>query len=265
MYTKKGFPEVGEFVVCTVDRLELHSAFVKLDEYESLEGMIHASELSRKWVRNVKTYLKLGSKLVCKVTDVNQEKKHINLSVRRVGASQKMGKNKELKEEKSAYSLMKAFGDQIKLSEEEIYSKIGEKIVDNGELLFPIFLEAVKDKSDSALIEFGIDKKLAKQFLEFLENRLQIPKAVIEEALDMKTFASNGLSVLRETIAKAKEVAKKKKVELSINYLGAPKYKLTVTAEDFPEAEDAVKEIEKTICDNIGKNQGTAEFERAKI
>ncbi len=88
MYQKKGYPEKDDFVICTVKNLLPSSVIVDLDEYENKEGMIHVSEITRKWVRNLRTYMKVGTKCVCKVMNVYEERNEINLSVSRVGAAQ---------------------------------------------------------------------------------------------------------------------------------------------------------------------------------
>ncbi|MEK6869062.1 MAG: S1 RNA-binding domain-containing protein, partial [Nanoarchaeota archaeon] len=42
---KEGFPEEDELVMCTVTKVQFHSVFVTLDEYDK-GGMIHISEVS---------------------------------------------------------------------------------------------------------------------------------------------------------------------------------------------------------------------------
>ncbi len=44
------FPEVGDLVVATVTRVEDYGAYVKLDEYAGIEGLVHISEISTTWV-----------------------------------------------------------------------------------------------------------------------------------------------------------------------------------------------------------------------
>ena len=44
---KKGFPEEGELLLCTVTKIFGHSVFVNIDECNR-SGMIHISEISLK-------------------------------------------------------------------------------------------------------------------------------------------------------------------------------------------------------------------------
>ena len=57
LYQKKGLPEESELVICTVTKIQYHSVFVKLDEFNH-SGMIHISEISPGRIRNIGDYVK---------------------------------------------------------------------------------------------------------------------------------------------------------------------------------------------------------------
>lgn len=261
MYRKKGFPEKGEFAICTIKRVLPHSVFVDLDEYEKKEGMIHVSEISRKWVRNIKTYMKIGTKLVCKVMDVDPAKSFINLSVRRVGASQKRMKQTEWANEKKANDILEVFAKQNKQTTKAIYNKIGNKILEKYGLLYPVFLE-VSSAGSAPLEEAGIEKGLAGKLTELIQKRITPPKAEIKGTITMSSAATNGLEVIKSAVVKAKELAKKKKVEFDIKYLGAPKYKFKIISDDFKTAEGALKELKEQISDFMREREGSFELLR---
>ena len=67
------WPEVGDLVVATVRRIVDYGAYVHLDEYGK-EGLLHISEISSSWVRNIRDHVREGQKVVLKVLRVNPEK-----------------------------------------------------------------------------------------------------------------------------------------------------------------------------------------------
>ena len=85
---KEGDKFVGEVL-----RVADFGAIVKIGPKS--DGLVHVSEISRKFVRGMKTYLKTGSKIVCEVMSVDAGKKFIELSMRRAGEGQKRTKLKE--------------------------------------------------------------------------------------------------------------------------------------------------------------------------
>jgi translation initiation factor 2 subunit 1 len=54
----------------------------------------------------------------------------------------------------------------------------------------------------------------------------------------------------------------KKDSTLDITYLGAPKYRISITAEDFKSAEKSLKPIIQEIQTNIEKKKGLFNFTR---
>ena len=122
-YQRKGFPEVGEALLCTVKKILPNSIFAKLDEFENKEGMIHISEISPGRIRNIRDYVKEGKKIVCKVLNVNKEKGYIDLSLRRVPLSVKRNKLEERKQEDKAEKILEIVARNLKTDVKEIYEK----------------------------------------------------------------------------------------------------------------------------------------------
>ena len=71
---KKEYPEEGEFVVGTVNKVQSYGAFVTLDEYQSREGFIHIAEIASGWVKRIRNHIKEKQKVVCKVMHVDPGK-----------------------------------------------------------------------------------------------------------------------------------------------------------------------------------------------
>ena len=105
LFKKQGFPEENELVMCTVTKVQYHSVFVNLDEYEK-GGMIHISEVSPGRIRNIRDFVKESKKVVCLVLRINKEKGHIDLSLRRVNEGQKRAKVDEIKKEQMAEKIL---------------------------------------------------------------------------------------------------------------------------------------------------------------
>ena len=90
MVRKRGLPTNGEIVICRITRINPNSAFATLEEYEK-EGMIHISEISRGWVRDIRKHLKVGQTIIGKV--INVDRRGIGLSIKRIDLKQKNEKS----------------------------------------------------------------------------------------------------------------------------------------------------------------------------
>ena len=261
MYQKKGFPEKEDFVVCTVKTILPSSVIVDLDEFEKKEGMIHVSEIAKKWIMSIKTYMKVGTKLVCKVMDVKPAENFITLSVRRVGAAQHRNKLAQWNEEKKANDILEVFAKQSGLTSKAIYDKIGTKIVETYGAMYPTFIRISKE-GEKVLTDLKIEKDISKNLTDLIQKRITIPKAEITGIITMCSAASDGVDIIKQASSKAKELAKVKKVDFEIKYLGAPNYKFRIIAPDFKIAEDILKEISAVLTKLIESSDGTIEIKR---
>ncbi len=70
----------GEIVTGCVTGIEKYGIFVNLDEYYS--GLIHISEISDNFVRNIHDYVKIGETIKVKVIEENPKAHHVKLSIK---------------------------------------------------------------------------------------------------------------------------------------------------------------------------------------
>lgn len=69
-----------EVIKCTVTGFKDYGIFVKInDEYN---GLIHISEISEAFVRNVGDYVEVGEEIYAKVLEIDEENKHIKLTIK---------------------------------------------------------------------------------------------------------------------------------------------------------------------------------------
>lgn len=260
-YKKENFPAEREVVLCTVKKILYHSIFAELDEYKNKEGMIHISEIAPGRIRNIRDYVKEGKKIVCKVLGVNKEKGHIDLSLRRVSLFMRKNKITEYEQEQRAEKILETLAKELKTNLEEIYKKIGYKIIDKYGLLNPCFQEvAIKD--ESVLADLKLDKKLTKPLVKIIKEKIKPPTVKISASLILKSNAPNGIEIIKQSLKKAIDFAAEKKYQLKLSYTGAPKYRITITATDYKSAEKAIEETANFAISNIKENNGSGEFLR---
>lgn len=72
--------EKGKIITGCVTGIENYGIFVTLDEYYS--GLIHISEISNNFVRNISDYVNIGETIKAKVVDVDDDNYHVKLSIK---------------------------------------------------------------------------------------------------------------------------------------------------------------------------------------
>ena len=253
---KEGFPEEDELVMCTVTKVQFHSVFANLDDYEK-SGMIHISEVSPGRIRNIRDYVREGKKVVCKVLRINREKGHIDLSLRRVTETQRRSKVDEIKQEQKAEKILEFVAKDLNLDVKKLFWEITKNIFKKYASLYEFFQQVVVDSN--AIKDAGIDVKTTKKLEEAIKSRIKEVSVKIEGKLKLTSYAPNGVDVVKEALERAAEIGKE---DISIKYLGAGSYNVVVNAKDYKVAENLLKEaLEKTL-DYVKKNDGEGEFIR---
>ena len=70
----------GDVVEGVVTGIKPYGAFVSLDS--SHNGLIHISEISERYVRDVHTFVTVNERVRVKILDVDQKKKRISLTMK---------------------------------------------------------------------------------------------------------------------------------------------------------------------------------------
>lgn len=253
LYQRQGFPEDSELVMCTVTKVQYDSVFVNLNEYGKL-GVIHISEISPGRIRNIRDFVKEGKVIICKVLRVNQERGHIDISLRRVTDMQRRQKANAIKQEQKAEKILESVAKSLNMDIKKLYDEVSGKILNEYEYIFEGFEDIVEN--DVSLEKLGVNKKLADEITKIVKQKIKPREVEIQGNLIIEIYTGNGIDIIREALSKNLNE------NIDLRYLGAGNYKVSVKAKDYKKAESILNEyISKTI-ENIEKNEGSAKFER---
>jgi len=212
--------EVGDIVLCTVDRIVGTVVFVKIDG--DGEGNIVMSEIAPGRIRNLRDYVIPKKKIVCKVLRISQQG-NIDLSLRRVTQKEKKEIMEQDKQEKSYISILKSvLGKDI----EEIIRKISEE-----EKLFSFLEEA---KTNPERLEKIVGKENSKKILEIL-NVQKKKKTIIKREIRLTTIKPNGLFLIKKILGIFNGINTK--------YISAGRYNLEIESEDVKNADKKLSEM----------------------
>jgi len=205
-----------DIVMCTVKKIEGTMVFVDIEE--NGEGSIVMSEIAAGRIRNLRDYVSIGKKIVCKILKV--EKGRIELSLRRVTGSEKEKIKEKYEKERNLLSMLKA---SVK-KPEEILKKIKESYdaID--------FLEEIK--SNQSIVEKFIPKSEVAAFTRIFSEKKEKEKEVKKKII-LKALSSTGIKDIKEVFQEIKNV--------EISYLGNSKFSIFAKAKDFKEANQKIQ------------------------
>ena len=210
--------EVGNIVLCTVDRIVGTIVFVKIDG--DGEGSIILSEIAPGRIRNLRDYVVPKKRIVCKVLRISKDR--VDLSLRRVTLKEKKEVLEQENQEKSYKSILKTIlGEKAEKVIEEI---LKEKEISE-------FLQEAKENSKK--LEKLVGKNDSEKILEILNTQKQ-KKFIVKKEIHMKIIKPNGLELIKK-ILNTKEA--------EIRYISGGKYSIKKESKDLKSADNKLKEI----------------------
>lgn len=256
------WPEVGDLVVATVRRIVDYGAYVYLDEYGK-EGLLHISEISSSWIRNIRDHVREGQKLVLKVLRVDPEKGHVDLSLRRVTKRERIDKIYLWKRERRAEGLLKSAAEKLGLTPEEIYEKAGAILEEKFGGIYDGLEETVR-KGAKVLIEAGIPEEIAKVLEEIAKEKIRIPTVRIKGVFELQCYKPDGVNVIKQALMAAEKVVDGLNGQVKLYVVAPPRYAIEVIAEDYRTAEQIMEKAKDAVLKNVSKLGGQSLFKREK-
>lgn len=229
-----------------------YGAFCALPEYGELEGFLHISEVAPRWIKNIHEFISEGQRHVVKVHHVDPEKNQVDISIKRVNEEEKKWKLESVQNEKKGAKLLEL---SLKAAKSKLEpAKARAEIEKHYEDVFSCFKEASLE-GEKALDEIDLPKALKTEMVELAKKSIKKPVIEVDRTFALICYSGNGVDVIKKALAI--------KEDIQINYLGAPKYKISLTGSDYKSAEKKIDRILEDIKAFAQKNHCDFEAERS--
>lgn len=93
--------KVGDIIKGQVTGITKYGIFINIEAYHN--GLIHISEISSGFVKNIEEYVTLGETIYCKILDIDEKNCQLKLSIKDIDYKLKQQQPKVL-ESKSGFS-----------------------------------------------------------------------------------------------------------------------------------------------------------------
>lgn len=249
---KKGQPGFRELVVCKITSINPNSAYAKLIEYENLSGMIHVSEVARKWVRDIREFIKPNQFVVCTIMRI--EGSYISLSIKRVSKEQSSRKMNEYKREIKATKMLEILAKTMDVEQEEVFDEVGYPLQEAFGSLSKAFEIAIKN--EELFRKRGeLKKEWADSILEMIKKNYSEKVYKVKSELNISTYNPDGIDVIKKILLKSK------KAGFDVKYISAPKYTIQKSGKNFKNVHSDLEKESERIIKEIEKAGGEAFFE----
>ncbi len=256
------YPEARELVMATVKKVVPYGAFCSLDEYNDIEAFIHVSEVAPRWIKNVHEHVKEGQKIIVRVVRIIPEKNQVDLSIKRVTEADKVWKRETYRKTKRVKNLLEIAAKRLKKTDPEFISELKQTFEKEFETSYDALESLSYNTTETRKKLKEIPEKILDTLEEIVKENIKKQKVNINRNIILESFDSDGITKIKKSFEGYKN--KNKEVELEIKYVGAPIYKVSISAWDYKtgekEFDDIIKSIEKNMK-NTKYNLETREIE----
>lgn len=260
MSKQDAWPEIGEFLVCMIKTVKQNGVYVDLDGYSGQEGFIFIGEVASGWVKNIRSIVREGQRVVAKVIKVKKDKRSVELSIKSVSDERRRDTLQRWKNKQRAGQLLRIVGERSGWDDAKI-AEMSTELIETFGGLYAAFEETAIE--NNALKNEGFEGDWTSVFIETAVENI-IPEFVnIRAIADIQIHGSEGIEIIRKALSAAEGCASKDdEVEVSAFYDGAPEYRIELQAPDWDVAESHWDLVEAAIAEHISAEVGKVEISR---
>ncbi|KNE92047.1 hypothetical protein PSTG_14580 [Puccinia striiformis f. sp. tritici PST-78] len=228
-YHRPRFPEQDDLVMVQVKQIQEMGAYVKLLEYDNIEGMILLSELSRRRIRSIQKLIRVG---------------YIDLSKRRVSAEDVV---------KSSL-IIRRVSEKTELDMETVNEMVAWPLFEKYGHAFDAFKLSITEP-ETVFGQLKIPENVMMHLTANIARRLTPQPVKVRADIEATCFAYSGIDAIR-TALKLGESVGTESVPIKIRLVAPPLYVMVSNATDKQGAIELLETAIERIGESLKKDGG---------
>ncbi|KAL6935191.1 probable Eukaryotic translation initiation factor 2 subunit alpha [Hanseniaspora guilliermondii] len=261
------YPEVDDVVMVNVQQIAEMGAYVKLLEYDNIEGMVLLSELSNRRIRSIQKLIRVGRNEVVTVLRVDKEKGYIDLSKRKVSSEDIILCEGKYQKSKAVNVIMRQIAEKFNEDILRLYEAIVWPLARKYGHCYDAFKLSINDDSILAKEAFGDSYIVTDEILKDIKKQIQrrMTPTVLRFRADVEVSCFNyeGIDAIKETLLKVEEELsteaandEDESISIKIKLVAAPLYVISTQCYNKNLGIEKLEEAIAKIGQYIGKYDG---------
>ncbi|KAF3022161.1 hypothetical protein E8E15_002539 [Penicillium rubens] len=237
------YPEVDSFVMVNVKQIAEMGAYVKLLEYDNIDGMILLSELSRRRIRSIQKLIRIGRNEVVIVL------RYIDLSKRRVSPEDVIKCEERYNKSKAVHSIMRHVAEATQTPLETLYENIGWPLNQKYGHAHDAFKISITNPSVWDEITFP-SEPVKNELQQYINSKLTPHPTKVRADIEVTCFGYDGIDAVKDAL-RAAEADNTPENQIKVRLVAPPLYVLASQCLDktlgVKLLEEAIVKIEERI------------------
>ncbi|TNY19235.1 eukaryotic translation initiation factor 2 subunit alpha [Rhodotorula diobovata] len=237
-----------------VKQIQEMGAYVKLLEYDNIEGMILLSELSRRRIRSIQKLIRVGRNEVVVVMRVDKEKGYIDLSKRRVSPEDVIKCEERYNKSKTVHTIMRHVAERTGKDMDEVNALVAWPLFKKYGHAYDAFKLSITEP-DTVFAGLDIPEDVFGELRTNIAKRLTPQPVKVRADVEVTNFAYNGILTIQEALA-AGESLSTDEIPIKIRLVAPPLYVLVSNTTDKQGAVERLELAIEKIGDVIRREEG---------
>ncbi|KAJ6018686.1 hypothetical protein N7499_010121 [Penicillium canescens] len=255
------YPEVDSYVMVNVKQIAEMGAYVKLLEYDNIDGMILLSELSRRRIRSIQKLIRIGRNEVVIVLRVDKEKGYIDLSKRRVSPEDVIKCEERYNKSKAVHSIMRHVAEATQTPLETLYETIGWPLDRKYGHSHDAFKISITNPSVWEDISFP-SEPVKKELQQYISSKLTPHPTKVRADIEVTCFGYDGIDAVKDALRTA-EADNTPENQIKVKLVAPPLYVLASQCLDKKYGIQMLEEAIVKIGERIKANGGNCTVKMA--
>lgn len=246
-FYEQKYPEIDDPVMVNVKEIADMGAYVKLLEYDEIEGMILLSELSRRRIRSIQKLVKVGRNEIAVVLRVDKDKGYIDLSKKRVTPEEARKCEERYNMSKAVHSILRHVAEKYQVSLEGLYQRYAWPLARKYGHAFIGFRHVITDPKQAfeGVENIDFEDEIYQELVNQASKKLTPNPVKVRADVDINCFAYEGIDAIKDAL-RAGEAVSTENVPVKVKLVAVPLFVLTSLSLDREKAVAALNEsIEK--------------------
>jgi len=254
-FYEETYPSADDLVVVEIKDVVENGAYVRLLEYNNIEGMITPNEYSTvKW-RSLHKLFKVGTEEVVVVLRVDTEKGYIDLSKKRVLPEQINDCRERYRKAKLVHNILWNVADKTGIDLEKLYEDIGWPLYEKFGHAYDAFKISLVDP-EKVFKDITMNEEVQKKLFDVIKLKLAPQAMEIRADFEMTCYTAEGIDGIKDALREGLKKATPQ-VNLQLKVKSAPIYMAFATTREKNEGVRVVTEALQAIEAKIKEKKGT--------
>ena len=230
-------------------------AYVELLEYNNIQGMLYAGEISRRRVNFINRLVKQGKEEVLRVLRVDTKNNYIDLSKKSVKAEEIEECREKYQKSKTVHAIMRELAVKTGKNIEQLYKLFCWDLYREYGHAYFAFKKILTDENE-VFSKIKIDDELKQNLIEILKQRMITQPVKIRCDFQLTCLKFEGVDAIKYALL---EGDKQSTSEINIKFkvIGSPLYECTVVTVNKNEGIKIMKESLKVVQKCIEEKGGS--------